>query len=166
MRWYIGEVAWMYMWMDEWCQFRQRCLNPEDGYFEHVGRNFLFQPLCIYLFDRTINYPAWGQLPQGGNPGPFWGLKLNLQLNGVSPRPWKGLEHPEFSRFSFSFFTFQFFLVDSLIACALKTTMSGKIWHSVIFSKKYYPIVTERNLRLCRFFEKIFSHSKWIKPET
>ena len=107
MRWHIGEVAWMYMWMDEWCQFRQRCLHPDDGYSEHVGRNFLFQPLCIYLFDRTINYPVWGQLPQGGNPGPFWGLKLNLQLNGVSPRSWKGLEGPEFSRFSFSFFAFQ-----------------------------------------------------------
>ena len=103
-------------------------------------------------------------------------------------RDWKApnfrVFHFHFSLFKEPFCYFDHFLVDSLIACALKTTMSGKIWHSVIFSKKYYPIVTEPNLRLCRFFEKIFpivskpnlrlseistfflSHSNWTKSET
>ena len=75
-------------------------------------------------------------------------------------RDWKApnfrVFHFHFSLFKEPFCYFDHFLVDSLIACALKTTVSGKIWHSVIFSKKYYPIVTEPNLRLCRFFEKIF----------
>ena len=60
-------------------------MMKEGGYEIYL---LLFSAIVV-VPDREILSSQGRVFPQGGNPGPFFGLKLDLPFNGANPNVWK-----------------------------------------------------------------------------